>query len=284
MSECDHFRDLLKRLLVGEVTSSEEETLRRHAVECRACGELLELHQELAAIAEEAPEPAEEELRAMREGVLEEIAFRDRARGLPEEGAAPRRTWGFLRNLHPVGALAAALLVALAAFFFGRSMGKPCEFDDDLLMAEIERQASVQRGLAGYWDTPFVYSNVSVNSLNDGRVELGFDVARHVELVTPEDSPVAKQILLHAILDPSEIEFPFESAAYFQDLESGESIPVVPETLRDQYLELMNEHVTTLEQRLVRSRIDYARFNTSLPLDFALFEYLARRHRMSRVR
>jgi uncharacterized protein (DUF58 family) len=91
-------------------------------------------------------------------------------------------------------------------------------------------------------------------------------------------------VIVFHLLDHAEIEFPFESAAYFQDIESGESIPVVPETLRDQYLELMNEHVTTLEQRLVRSRIDYARFDTSQPLDFALFEYLARRQRMSRVR
>jgi uncharacterized protein (DUF58 family) len=91
-------------------------------------------------------------------------------------------------------------------------------------------------------------------------------------------------VIVFHVLDPAEIDFPFEGAAHFQDIESGESIPVVPDTLRDQYLALMNEHVTTLEQRLVRSRIDYCRFNTSQPLDFALFEYLARRHRMSRVR
>jgi hypothetical protein len=91
-------------------------------------------------------------------------------------------------------------------------------------------------------------------------------------------------VIVFHVLDPAEIEFPFDDAAHFQDLESGESIPVVPDTLRDQYLALMREHLTTLEERLVRSRIDYCRFDTSQPLDFALFEYLARRHRMSRVR
>jgi len=91
-------------------------------------------------------------------------------------------------------------------------------------------------------------------------------------------------VIVFHVLDPAEIEFPFEDAAHFQDIESGDAIPVVPDTLREQYLALMNEHVTTLEQRLVTSRIDYCRFDTSQPLDFALFEYLARRHRMSRVR
>ena len=91
-------------------------------------------------------------------------------------------------------------------------------------------------------------------------------------------------VIVFHVLDPAEIEFPFDDAAHFRDLESGESIPVVPDTLRDQYLALMNEHVTTLENRLVTGCIDYCRFDTSQPLDFALFEYLARRHRMSRVR
>jgi hypothetical protein len=35
------------------------------------------------------------------------------------------------------------------------------------------------------------------------RVDLSFDVCRHVNMVTPANSPVAKEILLHAILSPA---------------------------------------------------------------------------------
>jgi len=91
-------------------------------------------------------------------------------------------------------------------------------------------------------------------------------------------------VFVFHLLDSAEIDFPFENAAYFKDLESGASIPVVPDTLRDQYLTLMNEHVTALSEGLVRSGIDYCRFDTSKPLDYALFEYLSRRIRLSRVR
>ena len=31
------------------------------------------------------------------------------------------------------------------------------------------------------------------------------------------------------LLDPAELEFPFEAAATFEDLESGDGLPVVPE-------------------------------------------------------
>jgi len=91
-------------------------------------------------------------------------------------------------------------------------------------------------------------------------------------------------IIVFHVLDPAEIEFPFDEAAHFEDLESGERIPVVPETLRAQYHSLMREHLDTLSQRLVANKIDYCRFVTSKPLDYALFEYLSRRERMSRVR
>jgi uncharacterized protein (DUF58 family) len=91
-------------------------------------------------------------------------------------------------------------------------------------------------------------------------------------------------IIVFHILDPAEIDFPFDEAAHFEDLESGERIPVVPETLKDQYRTLMNEHMTRLSDRLIGNNIDYCRFVTSKPLDHALFEYLSRREHMSRVR
>jgi len=59
---------------------------------------------------------------------------------------------------------------------------------------------------------------------------------------------------------------------------------VVPETLGEKYRALMNEHMGTLSDRLVSNGIDYCRFVTSTPLDHALFEYLSRRERMSRIR
>lgn len=91
-------------------------------------------------------------------------------------------------------------------------------------------------------------------------------------------------MIVFQVLDPAELEFPFTDAAHFEDLETGERIPVVPATLRDQYLKLMGDHLETLSQRLVENQIDYCRFLTSEPLDYALFQYLSRRERMSRVR
>lgn len=90
-------------------------------------------------------------------------------------------------------------------------------------------------------------------------------------------------IVLH-VLDPAELELPFDDAANFEDMETGEAIPVVPGLLREQYQTLVREHTSTLMRLMREERIDYALFDTSQPLDHALFTYLADRQRLSRTR
>jgi uncharacterized protein (DUF58 family) len=90
-------------------------------------------------------------------------------------------------------------------------------------------------------------------------------------------------MLLH-VLDPAELEFPFEESANFEDLESGEKMPVIPDYLRDEYRKLIAQHVETLGKRLGGQNVDYALFNTSQPMDKALFRYLGARRKLERAR
>jgi uncharacterized protein (DUF58 family) len=91
-------------------------------------------------------------------------------------------------------------------------------------------------------------------------------------------------VLIFHVLDRAEIEFPFEGAMHFEDLESGERIPVVPERQAEEYRALMRAHLDEVSRRLIENRMDYYLFDTSKPLDYALFSYLSRRERLNRVR
>jgi hypothetical protein len=91
-------------------------------------------------------------------------------------------------------------------------------------------------------------------------------------------------LIVFHILDRAEIQFPYDESANYRDLESGESIPVVPDYLREQYRKLVAEHIERLTRLLGDNRIDYAMFDTSIPLDYALFNYLSNRQRITRVR
>ena len=91
-------------------------------------------------------------------------------------------------------------------------------------------------------------------------------------------------VIVFHVLDPAELEFPFERPSSFEDLESGEQIPVIPLRLRDEYRDLVRRHMSELDDKLTGSRVDYVPLDTSKPLDHALFRYLLIRAKKSRVR
>ncbi len=91
-------------------------------------------------------------------------------------------------------------------------------------------------------------------------------------------------MLVFHVLDRAEIEFPFEESANYVDMETGESLPVIPDRLRERYRELVAEHIGALRNSLGQRRIDYALLDTSQPLDHALFSYLTMRHHLTRNR
>jgi len=91
-------------------------------------------------------------------------------------------------------------------------------------------------------------------------------------------------LMVFHVLDPAELELPFDQPAAYEDLESGERIPVVPDAVRERYRALVSLHVSTLTRVLGENRIDYGLFDTSKPLDHALARFLTRRERLARVR
>ena len=91
-------------------------------------------------------------------------------------------------------------------------------------------------------------------------------------------------LIVFHLLDPAELTFPFDQPANYEDLETGERIPVVPDQVRDRYRRLVAEHIERLGGLLGENRIDYALLDTSKPLDLALFEFLSRRERLVRLR
>ena len=91
-------------------------------------------------------------------------------------------------------------------------------------------------------------------------------------------------VIVFHVMDPYELEFPFEEASGFEDLETGEQIPVIPGKLRDDYLAMVRAHLDQLEKKFSDNRIDYTLLDTSKPLDEALFRYLLSREKLSKTR
>jgi uncharacterized protein (DUF58 family) len=109
------------------------------------------------------------------------------------------------------------------------------------------------------------------------------DTDEVLEAVRLLQSPGHDVMVFH-VLDPAELEFPFEGASNFRDMESGDEFPLVPNRVREGYLEQLRAHQEVLKDKFTAARVDYAVLDTSKPLDQALFRFLLHREKRSRVR
>ena len=95
---------------------------------------------------------------------------------------------------------------------------------------------------------------------------------------------LGNELIVFHVLDPREIDFAYDDASTFEDLETAEQMPVVPQSFRDQYRSMIQDHINALTTRFSEQRIDYTLVNTAEPLDRSLFSYLSSREKIIRVR
>ncbi len=87
------------------------------------------------------------------------------------------------------------------------------------------------------------------------------------------------EVIVFQILDPAELRFPFERAARFRDIETHDEVVAVPDAVRGQYLEAIEELQQRYRRDLHLAGIDYVMLDTSVPLETALMSYLLTRRR-----
>lgn len=87
-------------------------------------------------------------------------------------------------------------------------------------------------------------------------------------------------VVVFQVLDPDELNFPFERAARFRDMETAAEVMAVPANVRQEYLERMQAMIAHYKRELSLAGIDYCLLDTSQPLELGLMAYLMTRRRM----
>ena len=87
------------------------------------------------------------------------------------------------------------------------------------------------------------------------------------------------EVIVFQILDPAELNFPFEQAARFRDVETSEEVLAVPSTVRPMYLRAIQDLQEQYRRELQLAGIDYVMLDTSVPLETGLMSYLMTRRR-----
>jgi uncharacterized protein (DUF58 family) len=85
------------------------------------------------------------------------------------------------------------------------------------------------------------------------------------------------EIMVFQILDPTEIEFPFEEVTLFKGLEDLGELLTEPRALREGYLEQLRMFTDELKKISRGMNVDFQRFRTGDQLDVALSQFLATR-------
>ena len=85
------------------------------------------------------------------------------------------------------------------------------------------------------------------------------------------------EVIVFHVLDKAELEFPFEDTIAFHDMETAEKIMIEPSSVRKAYLEQMQLFTDRYRKECRESNIDYVLTDTSIPYDYMLSKYIAKR-------
>ena len=85
------------------------------------------------------------------------------------------------------------------------------------------------------------------------------------------------EIMAFQILDPTEIEFPFEDVTLFKGLEEAGELLTEPRALREGYIQQLAMFTEELKKSCRGMHIDFQRFSSGDSLDVALSQFLATR-------
>jgi uncharacterized protein (DUF58 family) len=87
------------------------------------------------------------------------------------------------------------------------------------------------------------------------------------------------EVIVFHVLDQAELQFPFQQAARFRDVETRDEVVAEPAVVREQYLKAITDLQDRYRRELRLAGIDYVMLDTSLPLETALMAYLLTRRR-----
>jgi uncharacterized protein (DUF58 family) len=91
------------------------------------------------------------------------------------------------------------------------------------------------------------------------------------------------EVLLFHLLDPAEVNFDFDKAAQFYDVESGRDLYIEPDLVRSEYRRNMDKHLSQARHTCQKLGVAYHHFTTDRPLELALFDFLRSRMQRGRV-
>jgi uncharacterized protein (DUF58 family) len=120
------------------------------------------------------------------------------------------------------------------------------------------------------------------NARRRAAVVLFTDLLDADEAVMKRVAQLAKrkhEVTLFHVLDPAELEFPYDDPTLFTSMEDGRSVEAAGRDVRRGYLEEVGRWLEATKRAAAEADVDYALVRTDAPLEQVLLPFLARRAR-----
>ena len=111
---------------------------------------------------------------------------------------------------------------------------------------------------------------IAITVRKRGMIVLISDLLAPIDLLQTQLGYLRSQgheVVLMRVLDPAEIDFKFDKAAMFEDMESGRNLYIDPAAARAQYLEKFNAHAEEIRRICRDLGADYYQLPTSQPME-----------------
>jgi len=211
MSDCNHYFHQVERLQHHKLDDESQRQLFAHLAECENCRGLFDVQNDLATAGNGYGEPAPGDLSAMRGRVMDEIR-QTAMTPTRSSGAADRPI--MLRWGRAALAAAAVLLLVVGGYIGGRQSRTEPSASPVSWFDSVENVALQNHTLSDVEESTSIFSDVKLREVGGDRVLLAFDVSRHIELVRPQDDPLVREVMVHALLNPSSLDARLKAIRY----------------------------------------------------------------------
>jgi hypothetical protein len=221
MNTCKKYQKLIQKIQTSPLEEQEMNDLKEHCKTCEECNSLLTMHNELSKSDGLIPMPDTAELQQIRQSVLRSI----RLSANKDTQPLFERLYSLLKK--PAFSYSFAVLCLVTGLLIGKYPSANNIGDKGIIVKQIEYVAEKNHDFSQVENSPYTYSNIFFENVENDQVHLSFNVSTHIDLVRPKTDPLVTEILAQSLINPEQTGYRIRNMSYAEKIMD----PKIKETL-----------------------------------------------------
>jgi len=201
--------EFLNLMQTGELDAQSREELDKILDQYPDYKEIFDIHYQLDKSESIVPEPEVEQFTQMRTAVMRKIRLtKKQSPGYFEQFFLKIQAFAMRPEM------AVAALTLIIGFLLGRALPPDGNSLSTDIMSKINDLAKVNTKLDDVKKSPYQYSNVSFEELDDKNISLSFDVTTHLNMISQKDDPLVRDVIAQSLINPSNLGSDLKTISY----------------------------------------------------------------------